>query len=56
MRIKITYTLTGSTHEREDILRWPDIATLEAVMPHASAYLDMLYVEGNYSIVKVEEA
>ena len=55
MRVKITYTVAGNTQEQEDMLRWPDLSTLEEVMPHVSAYLDNLYGAGNSTIIKVEE-
>lgn len=56
MRVKITYTPTGSSEQHEDIQRWPDVATLEEVTPHAITYLDRQYGQGNYTLTGIEEA
>lgn len=56
MRIKITYTLNSNPSQQlEDLLRWPDLTTLEEVQPHVSVYLDNLYGAGQYMLIGVEE-
>ena len=57
MRIKITYTLNANPGQQyEDLLRWPDLTTLDEAQPHVSAYLDRQYGAGQYTLVGVEEA
>ena len=56
MRINITYTLnTNPGQQLEDLLRWPDLTTLDEVQPHVLEYLDRQYGAGQYMLVGVEE-
>lgn len=55
MRINITYTLnTNPDQQLEDLLRWPDLTTLDEVQPHVSEYLDRQYGAGQYALISVE--
>ena len=56
MKIQITYALnTNPDQQLEDLLRWPDLTTLDEVQPHVTAYLDRQYGAGQYMLVGVEE-
>ena len=57
MRINITYTLNSNPDQQlEDLLRWPDLSTLDEVQPYVSEYFDRQYGAGQYTLISVEAA
>lgn len=59
MRVTIIYKIPNEQGQvgepLEDVLNWPDVRDVEAVRPHAIAYLDHKYGGGGYLLLDIEE-